>query len=75
MKLSDKAIKAITTQATNRLALEFKCSVYTVSRWVKDNESNGDLTKARAIQIIAEETGLPETEILENSDVEQEANK
>ena len=65
MRISEKAIKAITTKAHNRLALEMDCSIYTVVRWIKENEPNGDLTKARAVQIISEETGIPEGEVLE----------
>lgn len=62
------AISKITVRTKNRLALEFDCSVPTIDRWIKDNDENGDLTKARAIQIIAEETELSDSEILEESD-------
>lgn len=66
MKLTKKAIKAITTKARNRLALELDCSAYTIGRWITDNENNSDLTKAKAVEIIAEETGLSAEEILES---------
>lgn len=65
MKLSAKAIKAITTKTRNRLALEMDCSVYTVDRWIANNDENGDLTKAKSVQIISEETDLTDAEILE----------
>lgn len=67
MKLTSKAIDAITTQTRNRLALELDCSVFTIGRWIKDNADNGDLTKKRAVQIISEESGIPEAEILEET--------
>ena len=68
MKISKPAIGKITVRTKNRLALEFDCSVPTIDRWIKDNDENGDLTKARAIQIISEETELSDSEILEESD-------
>jgi len=67
MKLTSTALKSITTKTRNRIALELNCSVYTVDRWIKDNEDNGDLTKAKPVQIIAEETGLGNSEILEEA--------
>lgn len=64
MILTDTAIQKITTRAINRIALELDCSVYTVKRWLDANEPNGDLTKTKAVQIISEETGLTDSEIL-----------
>lgn len=72
MKLSYKAIQAITTKTRTRLALDMNCSVYTVDRWINDNEENGDLTKSKCIQIISEETGLQNSEILEEEVVSNE---
>lgn len=65
MKLSQKAIDAITVRTKNRIALELNCSVPTVDRWIKENEDNGDLTKAKAVEIIQEETELLKNQILE----------
>ena len=65
MKLSEKAIKSLTVRARNRIALEMDCSVPSVDRWIKENEDNGNMTKAGVIKIISEETGLNESEILE----------
>lgn len=73
MKLTKKAIEAITTKARNRLALELDCSAYTVGRWITENENNSDLTKAKAVEIISEETGLSVEEILEDKVVEATA--
>lgn len=69
MKISDAAISAITTKAKNRIALEMDCSVYSVDRWIKENEDNGDLTKSRVVEIISEESGIPAEEILVESGV------
>ena len=52
MILTDTAIQKITTRTVNRIALEMDCSVYTVKRWLDANEANGDMTKAKAVQII-----------------------
>lgn len=65
MKLSSISISKISVRAKNRLALELDCSVQTVERWIKENEDNGNLTKATALQVIGEETGLDQSEILE----------
>lgn len=65
MRLSEKAKKKMTTRAKARLALEMNCSIYTVERWISENEKNGSLTKAMAIQIISEETELPHSLVLE----------
>lgn len=65
MKLSIRAIKSIITRTKNRLALELDCSVQTVDRWIRENEDNGSLTKAIAVRVISEETGLDESQILE----------
>lgn len=65
MKLSAESIKSLTTRTKNRLALELDCSVQTIDRWIRENEGNGDLTKAAALKVIREETGLSDQEILE----------
>lgn len=69
MKLSDNSIKSFNNNSRlkNRIALELNCSVYTVDRWIKYNEKNGDLTKTRILEIISEETGLSLSEILEEA--------
>lgn len=65
MKLTQIAIDAITVRTKNRIALDMDCSVPTVDRWIKENEDNGDLTKARIVEIIREETNLKNSQILE----------
>lgn len=69
MKITATALSKITVRTKNLLALAFDCSVPTVERWIKDNDENGDLTKAKAVQIISEETDLPESDILEEMEV------
>lgn len=67
MRLSAKAIKKIkkTNRIKNRLALTLNVSGYTVVRWLTENEENGSLTKAVALEIIKSETGFGDREILE----------
>ena len=65
MKLKQAAIDRIkvNTRIKNLLALALDRSVYTVTRWIEDNDDN--LTKAAALKIIREETGLSDEDILE----------
>jgi transposase len=65
MRLSSLAISKISVRTKNRLALELGCSVQTIERWIKQNEDNGNLTKATALQVIEQETELDQSEILE----------
>lgn len=64
MKLSDKAIEKIRAnkRLRNRLALDLDISPSTLNRWIADNDDN--LTKAAAMRIIREETGLKDNQIL-----------
>lgn len=73
MQLTEKAIQVIQHRdglnIRNRLAYELKKSYATIERWLED-ASNGTgergvmLTTAQALQIIREETGLTDAEIL-----------
>lgn len=67
MKITDKGIQAIreNKRLRNRLAFELDKSPATIHRLISENEANGDLTKAKFLQIISEETGLVDTELLE----------
>lgn len=67
MRLTKTAKEAIkrNTRAKNRLALAFDKSGFTIERWIDENEENGNLTKATAINIISEELKLEDSEILE----------
>jgi hypothetical protein len=65
MKLTKKALEAIRPlEIRQKIALALKVSEQSIRRYII---SNGDeLTKAAAIQVIREETGLSDSEILEN---------
>jgi hypothetical protein len=66
MRLTKKARKAIDKQPTRLLlALALGCSVDTIKRYIKD-VNNDDLTKAAAMKVIREETGLKDDQILES---------
>ena len=68
MKLSQKAIKAINTPTIRRRLMDaLGCTEFTISRYIQKNSDN--LTKAAAMQIIREVTGLTDTEILETDKV------
>jgi hypothetical protein len=75
MKLSKTALfalKGAPKESKERLATALGASVNSVYRWINENEDNGDLTKAMAVQVISEETGLNREDILEESDVKEE---
>lgn len=64
MKLSKRAIKAINVpKVRNLLALALGCTDQTVTRYIKDNEPNGDLTKVVALEIIKRETKLSDSQL------------
>lgn len=66
MRLTQKALQQInTTQVRLRLAMQFDCTERWISQLIKENQSDGDLTKASALNIIREQTGLSDAEILE----------
>lgn len=66
MKLTNQALEAIAEKGRirNLIAAEFDCSEATVRRWAEKNESDNDLTKRKALEIIARETGLTDDQIL-----------
>jgi hypothetical protein len=64
MKLSQKALKAINTPVIRKRLMDvLGCTEFTISRYIQKNSDN--LTKAAAMQVIREVTGLPDSEILE----------
>jgi hypothetical protein len=66
MKLSAVALDKINKTPTRlKLALELGCTERWISRLIKDNDPNSDLTLSSALKIIREETGLSDDEILE----------
>lgn len=69
MRIKVKALTEIngSTRLKTRLALELSKSVYTVDRWLLENMDNSPLTTAKALQVIREETGLKDSQILEET--------
>lgn len=66
MVLSANALKQINkTQTRLKLAMLLKCTERWVSILISKNDVDGDLTKASALQVIREETGLEDSQILE----------
>lgn len=70
MKITQTALATIkeNIRLRTRLALELSKSPATIDRWISINESNGDLTTIKALQVIREETGLEDADIIEESD-------
>ena len=66
MKLSSEAIEGIksSNSAQARIMTEFDVSWNTVYRWTRENEPDGDLTKTKAVKLLAEELNMPEESIL-----------
>ena len=65
MKLTQKALKAINNPVTRRRLMDtLGVTEFTISRYIQKNSDN--LTKAAAMQVIREVTGLPDNEILES---------
>ena len=66
MQLSQKALKAINNPPTRRLLMDaLGCTEFTIARYIQKNSDN--LTKAGAMQVIRQATGLPDDKILEKS--------
>ena len=63
MILTGKALESIKKASTrNKLAIALDCTDFTILRYIKSNDDN--LTKAAALKVIMQETGLSESEIL-----------
>lgn len=76
MKLSQIAIQRIKDSRSLPAKLMEELNIRsrsTIWRHINENEINGDLTKVAVIQLIKDETGLSEDEILE-AETEQEKN-
>ncbi|WP_207515972.1 hypothetical protein [Longitalea luteola] len=64
MKLSQKALKAINNPVIRRQLMDvLHCTEFTIARYIQKNSDN--LTKAAALKVIREITGLADSEILE----------
>lgn len=64
MKLSTKATDALTRPIRMSLALALGFSEVWINKLVDHNKDNGPLTTAKSLQVIREETGLLDSEIL-----------
>lgn len=68
MRLTQKVLALIhDKRIRNRLAMALDKTDFTIIRYIKDNDDA--LTKAAALQVIREETGLPDEEILEEEGI------
>jgi len=66
MKLTEKAIASLSARETVlKLALALGFTEVWIDRLIRKNKENGTLTTAKALQVIREETGLSDQEILE----------
>lgn len=64
MKLTEKALKAIDSMGIRmKVAIALRKSDDTIKRYIRTNDDS--LTKAASLQVIKEETGLTEDEIIE----------
>lgn len=71
MKISERALAAINNRATIlKLALELDFTELWVNKLISANKENGPLTSAKALQVIRKESGLTDSEILEEEKVE-----
>jgi hypothetical protein len=69
MKLTQKALKAINTPITRRRLMDvLGCTEFTIARYIQKNSDN--LTKAAAMQVIRELTGMSDGEILEGMEID-----
>jgi hypothetical protein len=63
MKLTQQALKAINNPTTRRRLMDvLGCTEFTIARYIQKNSDN--LTKAAAMEVIREATGLSDNEIL-----------
>jgi transcriptional antiterminator len=64
MKLSQQALKAINNPVIRRRLMDaLGCTEFTIARYIQKNSDN--LTKAAAMHVIREGTGLYDEQILE----------
>lgn len=67
-KIAILAIRGTDKEFKDRLAEKCNVTRRTLDRWVSDNDDS--LTKAEPLQLIREETGLADDQILEEDTVE-----
>ena len=66
MKVNETVINQLRNSNKAKAALMHRLdiSAQTIERWYKENETDGDLTKATAVRLLSQELGIPEAEIL-----------
>lgn len=70
MKLTQTAVLALngtSAEFKSKLADELNVSPASIYSWISKNESNGPLTRIKAVQMISEEIGIDQDKILEDS--------
>lgn len=73
MKLTSKAREAINTRQTMlALALALGFTELWINKLISANKDNGPLTTAKSLQVIRQETGLADSEILEEAVAESQ---
>lgn len=67
MKLTKKAIQKLNNNsgAKARLCSVLDKSYPTIQRWINDNEEDGKLTTANALEVLSEELNMPQPQLLE----------
>jgi hypothetical protein len=72
MRLTQQALEKITDKTIRaKLCLALKVTDQSIIKYIKAN--NDELTKAAALKVIREETGLEDSEILEESEEKEVA--
>jgi hypothetical protein len=68
MQLTQTALDKINTspELKKELVYHLANTSYTLDRWLRDNKPNGNLTTFRAIEIIKEQTGLKQSDIIQD---------
>lgn len=72
-KVAILALRGLSRKKRQGLADRFGVSIGTMNRWIASNDD--ELTKAKFLDGISEEIGLPVTEILEKDQVSEESTK
>lgn len=70
MKLSEQAIAEVSKnrKLINLIAIKRDSHSGTVERWLRENKDDGELTKISTIELISQETGLDNKQILSEND-------
>ncbi len=66
MKVKAEIMKKVqtSTEIRRELARKLDVSEASISRYIRENEENGEFTKLVAIRVISDKLNIPESEIL-----------